>query len=106
MSYFNPKIYNKQNLKEDDLSELSYWETVFKNLIDDTQFAEKVSTGSQILDNIKDEIIADFCEGLKIALGHNLQQQAVAIIDNYSEDVPEREEFETFLYDAEDDENE
>lgn len=104
MSYFNPKIYNKQNLKEDDLSELSYWETVFRNLIENTQMQERVSTGSQTMDNIKDEIIAGFCEELKVALGYELQQNAVAIIDNYGEDVPEREDFETFL--VEDYENE
>lgn len=104
MSCFNPKIYNKQNLKEDDLSELSYWETVFKNLIENTQMQERLSTGSRTLDNVKDEIIAGFCEELKVALGEELQQNAVAIIDNYGEDVPEREEFETFLCDAEDEE--
>lgn len=106
MSYFNPKIYNKQNLREDDLSELSYWETVFRNLIDNTQMQERVSTGSQTMDNIKDEVIAGFCEELKVALGYELQQNAVAIIDNYGEDVPEREDFETFIYGEEDNENE
>jgi hypothetical protein len=34
MTYFNPKIYNKQNLKKEDRRELEYYNNMFLNVID------------------------------------------------------------------------
>jgi len=105
MSYFNPKIYNKQNLKEDDLSELEYWNKVFTTLIDN-QKEGFFHSGSPTFDKMRQEFLNEFCEQMKTALGYEMQNNVVAIIDEYEETVPEREEYETFLYysDVEDDE--
>ena len=99
MSYFNPKIYNKQNLKEKDRIELEYWEDEFVSLIKTAQDNFQLgSTGSKTIDRIREEIVDNFCKELKIALGCFLQDNVVGIIDHYDEEVDEVEEYETFFY--------
>lgn len=34
MTYFDPHIYNKQNLKKEDREEIDYWECIILNAID------------------------------------------------------------------------
>lgn len=102
MSFFNPKIYNKQNLKEDDLSELEYWHGVFTSVIDNAEFDAYADTECcKVFRDARNEIIKDFCHELKTKLGYTMQDNVVGIIDNYDDDVQEREEFETFIYEEE-----
>ena len=98
MSYFDPKIYCKQNLKEEDRKELDYWRDVFLNVIENAKF-EAASLENGILGQMKNEIIADFCEEVKDSLGSALQDNVVGIIDAYEEDVEEVENPETYLED-------
>lgn len=105
MSFFNPKIYNKENLKEDDLSELEYWDNQFKTIIEDCR-TEFFNSGSPTFDKMRQEIIDDFCRGMRDLLGYIMQENVVGIIDNYSGEVVEREEYTTFLNKDEEDEEE
>lgn len=108
MSYYNPKIYCKQNLKDDDRNELEYWNDVFMNIIESEQTEYYINNDGSILDKIQSEIITNFCEHLKIQLGYVMQDNLIARMDNYycnedededSEDLKEVEDYETFLYD-------
>lgn len=104
MSYYNPKYYNKENLKREHLVELDFWESTFKNLIRNEEMALRDSSGSDTFDKIREELIDDFCESLLISLGHKLQEVTVSLIDGYEDiDVQEREQYTTFLVEDKDD---
>lgn len=98
MTYFNPKIYNKDNLKDEDLRELEYWNEVFTNVIDNSfdDFCLKEMDDSETLRKIKTELIGNFCKMVKTNLAYAMQDNIVGIIDNYDEDVEEVENPTTF----------
>ena len=100
MTYFDPKIYNKQNLKSEDRKELEYWNDVFHHVIYNAQFNYRLDniTGSDTLDKIVGEVIEGFCKQLGRDLGHAMQDSLVGCIDNYEEGaVSEVENPETFV---------
>lgn len=101
MSYFNPRIYNKENLKEDDRRELEFWRDQFHNVIENAKDSALDESGSPTLDKMKSELIGTFCEHLKIALGYAIQEIVVGTIEGYNTEIPERDTYETFLYDDE-----
>lgn len=105
MSYSNPRYYNKENLKKEHLVELDFWESTFKNLIVNEKMDLRESSGSDTFDKIRKELIDDFCEGLLISLGHELQEITVGLIDGYGDDILEREQYTTFLVEDKDDED-
>ncbi len=109
MTYFNPAIYNKENLRSRDRKELEYYQEVFNNVITNSQtdFCNADFGGnSPTMQNILNEVIQSFCEALRTDLGYAMQEQVVGIIDNYEDDsVEEREEYTTFLYNKEDQES-
>lgn len=102
MSYFNPKIFNRENLNDQDRAKLDYWHDEFDNVIENA-FDDFESTGSTTADKIKREFIADFCDTLRERLGEALQDNLVSFIDGYRHEVKEREEYTDYLYDPEDD---
>lgn len=104
MSYYNPKIFNKQNLKAEDRTELDYWDGVVKNLILNAQANYELDNSDDVpaLAELKKQIVADFCELLKTDWGYELQENVVSIVDNYEEDVEEVENPETYYYEGED----
>lgn len=103
MSCYNPKIYNKQNLKEKDLRELEYYEGVFHTLIDNVVEDYEQEDYPKGIDVLVEGIAKDFAERLKVVLGYQLNEDMVSIIDNYDEDdVEEIENPETFDYEDED----
>lgn len=103
MSYFDPNIYNKQNLREADRRELDYWQSIIYNAIDNTVWEYENDTDTPTIASIKQEIVNDFAEALKYSVGLDLQETAVSIIDSYpeDEDVKPRTNPETYLYQAE-----
>ena len=100
MTYFNPRIYNKQNLKEKDRKELEYWKEVFDSVIENAKerFVSSTITDIQTIDTLLTEVAEEFCEYVRADLGYQLQDNVVSIIDNYEGDIEEVEEPETFLY--------
>lgn len=108
MSYFDPKIYCKQNLKEADRKELEYWNQIFNNVIYNAEFDFTLETNIEIpaINNIINDTIKAYGEMLKDKLGQLMQDNLVGIIDGYEEDVEEVENPETFLYDREEDSDE
>ena len=95
MTYYNSKIYNKQNLKEKDLHELEYWNSVFTNVIETTDLG--IECPSDTLNSIIVEFQKDFVKELKTSLALTMQEHVISYIENYDEDVEEIEEYETFL---------
>ncbi len=98
MTYFNPKIYNKQNLKEKDRKELEYWNDVFTNIIENAKFDCCPDDDGDTIKKIQYEIIERFCRDLRINLGWTMQDHVIAIIDDYDESIAEVENYETFFY--------
>lgn len=97
MTYFNPKIFCKQNLKEKDKKEIDFWAEQIENLIDFTMAAETEEDPTK-LDEIKNDIIEQFCQELKVQLGYSLQDVVVNMINSYEEPVEEVEEPDTYLF--------
>ena len=102
MSYYNPKIYNKNNLKERDRKELEFYNEVFLNVINSTaeDFTLESNCMSPTLHGVLNEVVSYFCESLKESLGYQMQELTVATIDNYddTDEIDEIEDCETFLY--------
>ena len=103
MTYFNPKIYCKQNLKESDRKELEYWKQSFDDVIYNAEFNFTLDTniGIPAIDAIINDTIKAYGEVLKDKLGQMMQDNLIGIIDGYEEDVNEVEEPELFLYERE-----
>jgi hypothetical protein len=100
MSYYDPHIYNKQNLKEKDLKELSYYEGEFCNAVESAKedYLDEISDKLPTLKKLVGEIIGDFIKECKVRFGYALHDMTVSIIDNYDADVDEVDNPETFLY--------
>lgn len=86
MTYFGPKIYNRQNLLEKDRKICDMIRDFCNHLIDYTE-TDEMSDNGTILDQLQNDIIADFCERLRERLGYHLQDIVVGIIDDYPEDM-------------------
>jgi hypothetical protein len=101
MSYFDTKIYNKQNLKTQDRRELDYWEQAFlsamENSADEMQFN---MPAIPVLADIVNQTVAAFCESLKEKIGYTLQETAVGMIEGYEGEVDEVEDPETYIYNS------
>jgi len=108
MSYFDPRIYCKQNLKGEDLRRLELIEEVGVQALDRAYdvFEESCDEASGLLDDIKKEIVKSYKEFAREELGDILQDFVVGFIDGYEEDVEPVEEPETFFYAACDEETE
>lgn len=103
MTYFNPKIFCKQNLKESDRKELEYWKQTFDNVINNAEFDFTIDTsiGIPAIDAIISDTVKAYGEVLKDKLGQMMQDNLIGIIDGYEDDVHEVEKPETFLYERE-----
>ena len=106
MTYFNPKIFCKQNLKESDRKELEYWKQTFDNVINNAEFDFTLDTDIEIpaINAIISDTVKAYGEVLKDKLGQMMQDNLVGIIDGYEDDVHEVEEPETFMYEPEEEE--
>ena len=102
MSSYNPKIFNKQNLKEEDRTELDFWNGEVLNCIENTKEEYQLENYNDVpvLRDLKNQIIDDFCTLLKSQWGCTLQENVVGIIDNYDEDVEEIENPDTYYYEG------
>lgn len=110
MSYFDPKIYCKQNLKEEHRRELDYyWEFVKQGVeYAVSEFTDMYDSGSGILDKLVKEIADTLKDEILTEFGNRFQYEVVGYIDDYDEDVEveEYDEPENYFYESEDDEEE
>lgn len=102
MTYFNPKIYNKQNLKDEDRKDIDFYKELFDSVISKAEFEAEMPSDIEIFDNIRNEIIDTFARDLRVNLGYALQDLVVGIIDGYEdEDIKEVDNPDTYYYSEE-----
>lgn len=109
MSYFDPTIYCKQNLKEADRAEMERYQKLFNDVLNYTyeRYSEDFcNEDSTMLDEVKLQIASTVIELAKDSLGRTLEDHMVGLIDSYEADVviKEHAEPESFLYEPGDDE--
>lgn len=108
MTYFNPEIYCKQNLKEKDREELEFYQERFESVIENAvdTYETMTESGIESVDKLVMDVVNNFVEELKVELGITLQELAVSVIDHYEEDVDPVEDYETFYYQPEEENEE
>jgi len=111
MSYYDPHIFCKQNLKESDRKELDYWEGVVHNVVENSKDMYVSDDIPPTIKSMVSEVVDGFAEQIKECLGYELQEQVVGIIDGYCEkedfekDMPSHDSPETYFYEPSDDED-
>lgn len=88
MTYFDPHIYNRENLKPRDRAELDYWLNAFNNAIYNA--TDDMELGDGAIDQLKADVVSEYTELLKDELGLELQDNLVAFIEGYDEDIKKR----------------
>lgn len=103
MSYYNPKVYNKQNLKEADRKELDYYYEKIFACIDNVVEDHYEYSNIEELKKVEQNVIHKFCEELKDYIGYDWQEDVVSIIDEYEDEyeIQEVENPETYHYKGE-----
>ncbi len=92
MSYYDPEIYNIENLKDEDRQYLSELEYIKENILCDETVDEYLSefgygkTASAILA----ELFIPFIHRLSEDVDLHIQELIVGMIDNYSDEEFER----------------
>ena len=100
MSYFDPKIYCKQNLNEQDRKEFDWWYEFIMSAVDSFVANQGIREFEMpdflrnILADIEDEIIDE----LKDSIANKFNNLIVGTIDNYPEDTYIKEIEEPELY--------
>ena len=105
MTYFDPHIYCKQNLKDEHKRETEFWKDEFLVVLDNAydMYRETYCKGDSLtLDDIKFQIVDSYIELAKTCLGDALQDVVVSLIEGYEGDVEKVEKPETFYYMPED----
>lgn len=99
MTYFDPRIFNKENLKEKDLLELQYYYDTVMNCIENALWDSKLLAsrgGIPSISKMANEIVDKFVKELKFDIAMAFNDNIVAIIDNYDEEIEEREVYTQF----------
>lgn len=109
MSFFNNKIYCKQNLKPEDRERLEAGKELVESIIEKASFDYETDVEDdeeiEVFAKVKKEVVESFVEYLKYWTASVLQDKLVDLIDNYEGEVEEVEDPEVFEY-VEDEENE
>ena len=101
MSYFNPKIYNKQNLKDEDRQEIEFYFGVIDNALrcadNDAEYdADKLPDSVKVLTR---DIERDYLNRIKQAIENQFLVLVVSTIESADiEDIKEQEEPEQFRF--------
>lgn len=98
MSHYDEKYYNIENLHEEDRHEMEYWHDMIESSIEaaTVQYVDTFDN-STILGKVRQETTEEFAKVLREAVNWAFQEITVSTIDEYDEDVPEREEYTTWL---------
>ena len=102
MTFFDPKYFCKQNLKEKDKLFLDFVEATALTAIDraETTYEDDYAVNGDMLDKIRLDVVKQFVEVVKTELGEVLQEHVVGIIDHYKEDITPVDSPETYDYEA------
>lgn len=94
MTYFDPQIYCKQNLKENHRKEFERWKEVIDLIIDRAE--SECDYEDNTLGKIQEEIVEGFCERLRETANEVMQENLIGCIESYEGDVEPVKEPETF----------
>lgn len=87
MSYFNPRIYNIQNLKKQDRMEVSYWRNIVREAAERSKADMDECHCHDTLEKIRAEIgiqaIDEFLESFDIQVAEII----VGLIDGYGDEI-------------------
>lgn len=88
MTYFDPEIYNEENLNANDKAEIQFWKTEFENAVYEAEFnmftAEEKDR--DIFDQMKTSAVREYAEHLKNSLESRIMEYITARIENYTEE--------------------
>lgn len=88
MTYFDPSVYNEQNLHETDKQEIEFWRGMIENALDNARddIAEEFEMlgGSSILKKLCLELIDGYIKKFSKHLGNDIFDYVIGIIDDYS----------------------
>lgn len=102
MSFFDRKIYCKQNLKPEDRERLEAGEKLVESIIEKASYDYETDVeDDEEIDafaKIKKEVVESFVEYLKYWTASVLQDELIGLIDNYEGEVEEVEDPEFFEY--------
>lgn len=96
MTFFDPKYYCKQNLKEEDRKTLDACRDLFLEVIERARDTYEDEYCTESVDRLKLEVVDSFVEIVKEDLGVTLQEETVGLIESYEEDVAPVEDPETY----------
>lgn len=89
MTYFNPKIYCRENLKESDRRELDFYNEIMLLIIDEAlDDAEDQLRGtlSKKAFDLYMDVLRDFAAFTKETIGEKFNDFIVSCIDGYNDD--------------------
>ena len=88
MTYFDPSVYNEQNLHETDKQEIEFWremvEDALTNTRDDIAEEFEMLGGFSILKKLCLELIDRYIKEFSKHLENYIFDYVIGIIDNYS----------------------
>ena len=94
MSYYNPKIYNKEHLPEAIRAEMQKYFNIFMRSVDKTLSEMTEADNPSMLDRVRNEDFKEFAYNLKINLSCDFGEMTVKAIDNEGgEPLEELEEY-------------
>lgn len=86
MSFYDPNIYNENNLKENDRLEIEYWRSAFEcaisNASEDIEYSAD-ELGEGVCVNIKN-FLPLYEKKLKQKMEAEIYESIVSMIDNYN----------------------
>lgn len=100
MSYFDPRIYNKQNLTEKDRREMDFWNEEVINTVEYVEDEYLSGIELESVRNLAAPFIHEFCKELLDDWGTEMHTITTSTIDNYDYDVEPIEDYETYLYEG------
>ena len=102
MSFFDSKIYCKQNLKPEDRERLEAGEKLVESIIEKASYDYETDVENDeeidVFAKVKKEVVESFVEYLKYWTANVLQDKLVDLIDNYEGEAEEVEDPESFEY--------
>ena len=88
MTYFDPSVYDEQNLHETDKQEIEFWRGMIENALDNARddIAEEFEMlgGFSILKKLCLELIDRYIKEFSKHLENYIFDYVIGIIDNYS----------------------
>ena len=93
MTYFDPEIYNEDELNPNDRAEVQFWRDNFENAVYEAEFNmfEAEEKDRDIFDQMKTAAVREFAGHLEECFESRIMEYIVARISNYPEEEASQE---------------